>query len=370
MTSGSHRFEVRAVDRNWNIDPTPARFEFLVLLPWYRETGFRIVGTLGLLALAGAIGLLATRHLRLERLVTERTSALADSNLQLRRELEDRERVEQERARLEAQLHQSQKLEAIGRLAGGIAHDFNNLLTVVWSYSELMRMQLPADSPLVTPAVEIARAAERAAALTRQLLAFGRHQVIRPEVLDLNEVVGDIERMLRRLIGEDIDLEWRPGPNLWGVMADRGQLEQVIVNLAVNARDAMPDGGRLTIETSNTEVDDTFARVHVGVQPGAYVVLAVSDTGVGMNVETRSPPVRAVLHDQGPRTGHRARACHGLRHRRPGRRPHLGIQRARTRGDVHDLSAARRSRAPAVAGRVGNPDRRARPRSHPARRRR
>ena len=126
-------------------------------MPWYRATGFLIVGTLGLLALGTAIGLLATRYLRLERLVTERTSALADSNQQLRRELDDRERMEKERARLEAQLHQSQKLEALGRLAGGIAHDFNNLLTVVWSYSELMCAQIPADSPLSTPAREISQ---------------------------------------------------------------------------------------------------------------------------------------------------------------------------------------------------------------------
>jgi signal transduction histidine kinase/ActR/RegA family two-component response regulator len=288
LAFGPHTFEVRAVDRNWNADPTPARFDFVVLKPWYLATGFLIVGGLGLLALSVAIGLLATRHLRLERLVTERTSALAASNQQLRHELEDRERMEKERARLEAQLHQSQKLEAIGRLAGGIAHDFNNLLTVVWSYSELIGAQISADSPLSTPAREIGKAAERAAALTRQLLAFGRHQVIRPEVLDLNDVIGDIERMLRRLIGEDIDLECRRGPTLWGIMADRGRIEQVIVNLAVNARDAMPQGGKLTIETSNVTLDAAFARVHVGVQPGAYVLLAVSDTGVGMNAETRT----------------------------------------------------------------------------------
>jgi signal transduction histidine kinase/CheY-like chemotaxis protein len=288
LDAGSHTFEVRAVDRNWNVDPTPARFEFVVLTPWYRATGFLIVGTLGLLALGTAIGLLATRYLRLERLVAERTSALADSNQQLRRELDDRERMEKERARLEAQLHQSQKLEALGRLAGGIAHDFNNLLTVVLSYSELMWTQVPADSPLATPAREIAKAAERAAALTRQLLGFGRHQVMRAEVLDLNDVIGEIGRMLKRLLGEDIDLEYRLGPNLWGIMADRGRTEQVIVNLAVNARDAMPHGGKLTIKTSNVTLDAEFARVHVGVQPGAYVLLTVSDTGVGMNAETRT----------------------------------------------------------------------------------
>jgi signal transduction histidine kinase/CheY-like chemotaxis protein len=288
LDAGAHTFDVRAVDRNWNVDPTPARFEFVVLLPWYRAPGFLIVGTLGLLALGTAVALLATRYLRLERLVTERTSALADSNQQLRRELEDRERMEKERTRLEAQLHQSQKLEALGRLAGGIAHDFNNLLTVVSSYSELMWTQLPPDSPVSTPAREISKAADRAAALTRQLLGFGRHQVMRPAVLDINDVIGDIGRMLKRLLGEDIDLEYRFGQNVWGIMADRGSIEQVIVNLAVNARDAMPDGGKLTIETSNVLLDAAFARVHVGVQPGAYVLLAVSDTGVGMNADTRT----------------------------------------------------------------------------------
>jgi signal transduction histidine kinase/ActR/RegA family two-component response regulator len=288
LASGPHTFEVRAVDRNWNVDPTPARFEFVVLLPWYRATGFLVVGTLGLLALGLAVGLLVTRYLRLERLVAERTSALADSNQQLRRELDDRERMETERARLEVQLHQSQKLEALGRLAGGIAHDFNNLLTVVSSYSELMAADLPADSPQATPTREIAKAAERAAALTRQLLGFGRHQVMRPEVLDLNDVVGDIGRMLKRLLGEDVDLQYRLGPDLWGIMADRGSIEQMIVNLAVNARDAMPHGGKLTIETSNVTLDAAFARVHVGVQPGAYVLLTVSDTGVGMSDDTRT----------------------------------------------------------------------------------
>jgi signal transduction histidine kinase/CheY-like chemotaxis protein len=288
LSVGEHAFEVRAVDRNWNIDPTPARFEFSVLAPWYRAPGFLLVGSLGLLALGLAVGLLTTRYLRLERLVAERTSALADSNQQLRHELEDRERMEQERARLESQLHQSQKLEAIGRLAGGIAHDFNNLLTVVWSYAELLRAQLPAESALSTPAIEIGRAAERAAALTRQLLGFGRHQVVRPEVLDLNDVISDLEKMLRRLIGEDIDLESRLAPQLWGVLADRGRIEQVIVNLAVNARDAMPGGGKLTLETSNVTLDAEFARVHAGVTPGAYILLAVSDTGVGMSAETRT----------------------------------------------------------------------------------
>jgi signal transduction histidine kinase/CheY-like chemotaxis protein len=288
LRAGRHRVQVRAMDRNWNVDPTPAEWEFLVLLPWYREAGFIAVGVAGALALCAVVALVASRHLRLGRLVTERTEALAESNRQLRRELEDRQRVEQERARLEAQLHQAQKLEAIGRLAGGIAHDFNNLLTVITSYAELLHQDLRPDDPLRTPTGEIVRAAERAAALTRQLLAFGRHQVLNPQALDLNVVVGDIERMLRRLIGEDIDLEFHAGVPLGCVLADRGKIEQVIVNLAVNARDAMPGGGRLTIETSNVELDGAFLQSHAGASAGPHVLLAVSDTGVGMDPDTRA----------------------------------------------------------------------------------
>lgn len=288
LTAGAHQVDVRAMDRNWNIDPTPATLQFRVLLSWYRETGFLLVGLAGAVALGAVVGLVASRHRRLGRLVSERTAELNESNRQIRRELEDRQRVEEERARLEAQLHQAQKLEAIGRLAGGISHDFNNLLTVIISYGELLAEDLPPNHPLHTPAVEVVGAAQRAAALTRQLLAFGRHQVIRPQPLDLNAVVGDIERMLRRLIGEDIDLECRPGAALRHVLADRGQIEQVIVNLAVNARDAMPDGGKLTIETANIEIDDTFLRTHVGPAAGQYVLLAVSDNGVGMDEETQA----------------------------------------------------------------------------------
>jgi signal transduction histidine kinase/CheY-like chemotaxis protein len=288
LTAGTHRVEVRAMDRNWNVDPSPASMQFRVLLPWYRETGFLIVGLAAALAVLAVIALVASRHRRLGRLVAARTAELNETNSQLRRELQDRQRVEEERGRLEAQLHQAQKLEAIGRLAGGISHDFNNLLTVIISYGEVIREGLSPTHSLYTPASEIVGASLRAAALTRQLLAFGRHQVLAPRALDLNAVVADIERMLRRLIGEDIDLEFRPGEKLGPVLADRGQIEQVIVNLAVNARDAMPGGGKLTIETANVEIDDTFVRTHVGAAPGDYIVLCVSDTGVGMDADTKS----------------------------------------------------------------------------------
>jgi signal transduction histidine kinase/ligand-binding sensor domain-containing protein len=288
LAYGMHRVDVRAIDRNWNVDPTPASLQFRVLLPWYRENGFIAVGLAGLMALGTVIGLVASRHRRLGRLVAERTAELDASNSQLRKELADRQRVEAEHTRLEAQLHQAQKLEAIGRLAGGISHDFNNLLTVIISYAELITSSLRPEHPLYTPAAEISAASQRATALTRQLLAFGRHQVIRPDAIDLNAVVADIQRMLRRLIGEDIDLVFRAGPSLHRTLADRGQIEQVIVNLAVNARDAMPRGGKLTVETANAQIDDSFVRTHAGVSPGDYVLLAVSDTGVGMDADTQA----------------------------------------------------------------------------------
>jgi len=193
-----------------------------------------------------------------------------------------------ERRVLERQFLQVQKMEAVGRLAGGVAHDFNNLLTAILGYADLLLDGLPTLSPLRPDLEEIRKAANRAGALTRQLLAFSRKQVLEMRVLDLNELVADMDKMLRRLLGEDIDVLTKLDPALGAVRADAGQLEQVIVNLAVNARDAMPDGGRLTIETRNTELDDSYVREHVPVQPGRYVMLAVSDTGTGMSAETMS----------------------------------------------------------------------------------
>jgi len=193
-----------------------------------------------------------------------------------------------ERRVLERQFLQVQKMEAVGRLAGGVAHDFNNLLTAILGYADLLLDGLPTLSPLRPDLEEIRNAANRAGALTRQLLAFSRKQVLEMRVLDLNELVADMDKMLRRLLGEDIDVLTRLDPALGAVRADAGQLEQVIVNLAVNARDAMPDGGPLTIETRNAELDDAYVREHVPVQPGRYVMLAVSDTGTGMSAETMS----------------------------------------------------------------------------------
>jgi len=189
---------------------------------------------------------------------------------------------------LELQLRQAQKMEAIGRLAGGIAHDFNNLLMVISGYSEFLLERLGDDPKLKGPAQEISNATQRATSLTRQLLAFSRKQMLTPKVLDLNEVVTENLKMLTRMIGEDIDLVMVPGASLGAVRADPGQIDQVIMNLAVNARDAMPVGGKLTIETSNVSLDESFARTHAPLVPGDYVMLSISDTGVGMDTETQS----------------------------------------------------------------------------------
>jgi len=193
-----------------------------------------------------------------------------------------------ERRALEQQLRQSQKMEAVGRLAGGIAHDFNNLLMVISGYSEFLLERLGAEPHLRGPAQEIASASERASSLTRQLLAFSRKQMLTPRIVNLNDVTTENLKMLTRMIGEDIDLVMVPGAHLWPVRADSGQIDQVIMNLAVNARDAMPSGGKLTIETSNVTLDEDYARFHAPLRPGDYVMIAISDTGNGMDSETQS----------------------------------------------------------------------------------
>ncbi|MDI6726616.1 MAG: PAS domain S-box protein [Smithellaceae bacterium] len=199
------------------------------------------------------------------------------------REITDRKQAEAAREQLEAQLRQAQKMEAVGRLAGGVAHDFNNMLNVIIGYAGLGLMKLDSSDPLQTHIQEIMKAAKRAADLVRQLLAFARRQTIAPRALDLNETVAGMLRMLRRLIGEDIDLLWKPGPDLWQVNMDPTQLDQILANLTVNARDAITGVGKITIETDNVEFDEAYCQSHAGFIPGQYVLLALSDDGCGMD---------------------------------------------------------------------------------------
>ncbi|HEY5443766.1 MAG TPA: ATP-binding protein, partial [Pyrinomonadaceae bacterium] len=199
-----------------------------------------------------------------------------------------RKKTEEALSRSEEQLRQAQKMEAVGKLAGGVAHDFNNLLTAIIGHSEMCLRRLTREDGLYSHVEQIQKAGDRAAGLTRQLLAFSRKQILQPKVIDLNSIVGDLSLMLQRLIGEDIDLMMRLAPNVGKVKADPNQVEQVLMNLAVNARDAMPNGGKLTIETSNVYLSDEFAGDHVTVASGHYVMLAVSDSGVGMDAATKA----------------------------------------------------------------------------------
>jgi signal transduction histidine kinase/HAMP domain-containing protein len=193
-----------------------------------------------------------------------------------------------EQRRLEENLRQSQKMEAIGQLAGGVAHDFNNILTIINGYGELLLSTIDSEHPMYRKLVEIKKAGERAAGLTGQLLAFSRKQVLAPQVLDINSVVTNMQKMLKRLIGENIAMEIKGSTNLWKIHADKGQIEQVLMNLIVNARDAMPNGGTITIQTDNVEIDSQQAKARDGLKPGSFVCLAVSDTGTGMDSNTKA----------------------------------------------------------------------------------
>ena len=198
-----------------------------------------------------------------------------------------RKQAAKETEELRAQFMQAQKMEAVGRLAGGVAHDYNNMLSIIMGYSELSIEKLEPESPLRDNLKEVLNAAERATGITRQLLAFARRQAIAPIVLDLNAIMKDMLKMLQRLIGEDIDLAWIPGADLWSIKADPSQIDQILANLCVNSRDAITDVGKITIETKNAIFDEAYCADHAGFIPGEYVMLAVSDNGSGMDQETQ-----------------------------------------------------------------------------------
>jgi signal transduction histidine kinase/CheY-like chemotaxis protein len=257
--------------------------------------------------IAGVVSRLHAAQDELEQRVAERTAQLQAANAALQHELA-------ERRRLEAQLLQSQKLDGLGRLAGGISHDFNNLLTAIGGYADLTGLMLPHDHPARSHLAQIQKGVVRASNLTKQLLAFARKQIIEPRVLNLNDLIIEMDKLLRPIIGSDIDLITRPAANPGWVRADSGQIEQVIMNLAVNARDAMPTGGTLTIEISNEVLDQSYTHGHQRVAEGAYVLLAVSDTGVGMDAEVQTHAFEPFFTTKavGKGTGLGLATCYGI----------------------------------------------------------
>jgi signal transduction histidine kinase/ActR/RegA family two-component response regulator len=275
----------------------------------FRRGGYKAFLGVPLLLGEQVLGVLSIRVRRESGFSTEDVSLATAFAAQAAIALENSRLYQQTRqaydelADTQEQLTQARKLEAIGRLAGGVAHDFNNLLTVMIGRGQLLLRRLDADNP-VRPEIELMeQAAHRAADLTRQLLAFSRKQVLQPRVLNLNAVLANLGEMLKRLIGEDVDLVTALDPALGRVKADSSQIEQIVMNLVANARDAMPQGGRLTLETSNVELDAAYARHHVGVTPGPHVMLAVSDTGCGMDADTRARIFEPFFTTKGPGQG-------------------------------------------------------------------
>jgi PAS domain S-box-containing protein len=246
-----------------------------------------------------------------------------------------------ERKKLEEQFQQAQRLESIGRLAGGVAHDFNNLLIVINGYSQMLLDGLSEDHPMREGLTQIGEAGARAGALTQQLLAFSRKQVLKPIVLNLNQAVADIKTMLQRLIGEDIDLVTRLLPELGNTLADAGQLQQVIMNLAVNARDALPNGGTLLIETASVTFDGPYCEEHPDVRPGPYVMLGVTDNGTGMTPEVRGRLFEPFFTTK-PQGAGTVGVAHCLWDRQTKQWLDLGVQRSRARHNVQDPPSAGR----------------------------
>lgn len=294
LGSGTHTFSVQSIDRHGNTDLTPATYTFYVMPPIWQQPWF----VLTLSILLGAFGIQTKRVIQRDRIlrktneelehrVEERTEELVQTNEALKQQIFDRERAEAEKEQLEDQLRQTQKMDAIGRLAGGVAHDFNNILSIILGYDEILLSQTPKDAPAYTRLKAIQDASLRAADLVNQLLAFSRKQIIQPKVIDLNAVVSDLHRMLGRLIDDSISLTTMAKTASCHIMADRGQMEQVLLNLVVNARDAMPQGGTLTIQTDVVTLSADQIQDPQNLTPGRYVKLTVTDTGIGMDTETQ-----------------------------------------------------------------------------------
>jgi signal transduction histidine kinase/ligand-binding sensor domain-containing protein/CheY-like chemotaxis protein len=344
VPGGNYRFRVLASNSDGVWNQQGAVLDLSVGSRFWETTWFYGFSVLGLVLGVAGLSRLRVRRLEarermLEHIVDERTAALSEEVNERKRveeslrksrdELEDRVRerttelsvayaqLQQDvaqRRKLEEQLAQVQKLESIGRLAGGVAHDINNVLTVVLSYSDLVDAGLGPGHPLQAQLRQIRKAAERASNLTHRLLAFARKQIIEPRVINLSELTLNLDGMLRRLIGEDVELVTVSSANLWSVKADPHQIEQVLVNLAVNARDAMPQGGRLSIETANVLVDADFARQHPTLHPGEYVRLTVSDTGIGMPDEVKKHLFEPFFttKEPGKGTGLGLATCYGI----------------------------------------------------------
>ena len=264
LAYGKHHFEVRAMDRAGNLDSTPAVYDFIVLRPWYREPGFLAMGVCALISAAIAV-YTAVMHTRKAK--------------------EERARHEREKQDLEEQIRQAQKMEAVGQLAGGLAHDFNNLLQVISGYTSMAKIGLPQESRRAQDLEQVSHAAEKAAKLTNQLLTFSRRKIIQPINLNLSQLTLEVSTMLRRVIGEDIEIALLCQNETMAVYADPGMIEQVLINLCMNARDAMPDGGRIVIETQNVIVTREDYETAPWVEPGRYVMLRVSDSGIGIAPE-------------------------------------------------------------------------------------
>jgi signal transduction histidine kinase len=386
LSGGRYRFQVKATNSDGVTSPLIATTSWRVELQFWETWWFYALSGVGFLFLVFQLSRFRVRRGQareraLRVIVDERTAELSQEITERRRieaslrisrdELEDRveERTTElraalaqtqkdmaERRRLEEQLAQVQKLESIGRLAGGVAHDINNVLTVVLSYSDLVDAGLGASHPLQAQLRQIRKAAERASNPTHRLLAFARKQIVEPRVINLGELSLNLDGMLRRLIGEDVELLTVTSPNLWSVKADPHQIDQVIMNLAVNARDAMPQGGTLRIETTNVVVDEAFTRRHPTLKTGEHVRMSVSDTGIGMDEHVMQHMFEPFFttKEPGRGTGLGLATCYGIVQQLGGAiYPRASWTRARS----SRLHPARRpaGRADAAAARDGHP---------------